>query len=108
MKTSVKVERAAARTRMSAEFGIPAETAQNLMNRFYRLCGAETRLLYLENDDRTVNLRWVQDLSQQRDKRREKLDKDFSKYGLALKYFGYLPQICEAGTTREAVPRYFY
>lgn len=108
MKTSVKVERAAARTRMSAEFKIPAAVAQNLMNRFYRLCGAETRLLYLENDERTVNLRWVQDLSQQRDRRREKLDKDFSKYGLALKYFGYLPQICEAGTTREAVPRYFY
>ena len=108
MKTSVKVERAAARTRMSAEFKIPAETAQNLMNRFYRLCGADTRLLYLENDDRTCNQKWVQDLSQQRDKRREKLNKDFSKYGLALKYFGYLPQICEAGTTREVVPRYFY
>lgn len=108
MRTSVKAERAAARVRMSAEFKVPAAVAQNLMNRFYRLCGADTRLLYLENDERTVNLRWVHDLSQQRDKRREKLDKDFSKYGLALKYFGYLPQICEAGTTREAVPRYFY
>ena len=105
---SIKERRAAARANMSDGFKVPAAVAQNLMNRFYRLCGAETRLLYLENDERTVNLRWVQDLSQQRDRRREKLDKDFSKYGLALKYFGYLPQICEAGTTREAVPRYFY
>lgn len=108
MNMSIKERRAAARANMSADYKIPAETAQNLMNRFYRLCGADTRLLYLESDERTVNQRWVQDLSQQRDRRREKLDKDFSKYGLALKYFGYLPQICDAGTTREAVPRYFY
>lgn len=108
MNMSIKERRAAARANMSAEFKVPAAVAQNLMNRFYRLCGTETRLLYLESDERTVNQRWVKDLSEQKDKRREKLDKDFSKYGLTLKYFGYLPQICEAGTTREAVPRYFY
>lgn len=82
--------------------------AQNLMNRYYRLCGADERLLYLENDERTANRRSTQELSEQTEKRLAKLQADFKAYGLKLVYFGYMPTICYIDSTQTAVERYFY
>ena len=86
----------------------PDATASNLMNRYYRLCGADERLLYLENDERTANRRSTQALSEQTEKRLAKLQADFKVYGLKLVYFGYMPTICYIDSTQTAVERYFY
>lgn len=81
--------------------------ASNLMTRFYRLCGADERLLYLENDERTYNLRSTQELNEQTEKRLEALQAAFKQYGLKLTYFGYLPTITDF-ENREVIYRYFY
>ena len=92
------------------DYNIPEDTARNLMNRFYRLCGALERLVVLENDAKTANLRWVKELSESTDKRNNKLNEEFKVYGLELIRFGYLPTICPLGRncSSEAVPTFFY
>lgn len=95
---------------MIRDYNIPEDVARNLMNRFYRLCGALHRLIVLENDARTANLREVKELSESTDKRRHKLNEEFKVYGLELSYPGYLPIICPLGRdcSSEAVPTFFY
>lgn len=91
-----------------AEITKSIEIASNLMNRYYRLCGIDERLLYLENDERTANRKSTQELSEKADRALTKLQKDFSGYGLKLVYFGYLPTICYQDTTTTAIESYFY
>ena len=84
-----------------------ADQAAHLMNRYYRLCGADERLLYLENDERTANRRSTQELSEQTEKRLESLQADFKKIGLKLTYFGYLPTITDFNNN-TVIYSYFY
>lgn len=84
------------------------DVAINLMNRFYRLCGADERLLYLENDERTANRRSTIELSERTQRTLDRLQADFKKYGLKLVYFGYLPTICYKDSTNTAIESYFY
>ena len=83
--------------RIAAE---PTETerasAKKLMNRFYRLCGADERLLYLENDERTHNRPSTIELASKRDKMLDALKQDFKAYNISLVYYGYLPTICDS------------
>lgn len=82
--------------------------AQNLMNRYYRLCGMDERLLYLENDERTYNRRSTKELEARRDKAFDRLQNDFQAVGLKMVYFGYLPTICPKDSTATAIYSYFY
>lgn len=82
--------------------------AYSLMYRYYRLCGLNERLLYLENDERTANRKSTLYLSEKEERIREKLQKDFNAYNLKLTYFGYLPTIVYKDTTETAIYSYFY
>ena len=109
-KRTIAQMRQLALDNMIQDYNIPEDTARNLMNRFYRLCGALSRLVVLENDASTVNLRWVKELGETTDKRGNNLNEEFKVYGLELNYFGYLPTICPLGRdcSSEAVPTFFY
>ena len=94
-------------TATGADTDSATEQAAHLMNRYYRLCGADERLLYLENDERTANRRSTQELSEQTEKRLESLQADFKKLGLKLTYFGYLPTITDSNNY-TVIYSYFY
>ena len=84
------------------------EKAKNIMNRYYRLCGMDERLLYLENDERTHDKPFTTELSAKRDKAYDKLNADLQAYGMKLTYFGYLPTIVYISTTATAINAYYY
>ena len=83
--------------------------AKRTMSSFYRLCGLDEQLLYLENDERMCD-RWsTKKKSEQRDRWYERLNKIFKEeYNAQLEYFGYCPTICAKGTTQDLYLRYFY
>ena len=83
-------------------------TAKNLMTRYYRLAGALTRLLYLENDERTANRASTKALDERADKMRKRLDTDFQKYGLMLVFYGFLPTITDHQGGNDVIYTYFY
>ncbi len=95
--------------RISAD---PTETevaaARKIMNRFYRLCGADERLLYLENDERTHNRPSTIELANKRDKMLNALKQDFKAYNISLVYYGYLPTICDSTSNQDLYVRFFY
>lgn len=84
------------------------EIACNLMNRYYRLAGMDTTLLYLENDARTCDSRYTMELVEKRDNAFKRLDKDFHKYGLMLVYYGYIPTITNHKGGNAVIDTYFY
>lgn len=90
------------------KYNISYDELKHLMNRFYRLNGDLERLSYLENDSKTCNRRSTKELSESTDRRSEKLNADFEKYGLCLDYFSHLATICENGTTRTAIEAFYY
>lgn len=100
--------RTSAIRRASAKYNIEHEELKKLMNRYYRLCGAYERLLVLENSEDTCNSSYTLELESQTMRRFDKLNADFRKNGLELKFFGYVPTICELATTATAIDRYFY
>lgn len=83
-------------------------TAKNLMNRYYRLAGALTRLLYLENDERTANRASTKALDDRADKMRKRLDSDFQKYGLMLEFYGFIPTITDHKGGSDVISTFFY
>ena len=84
------------------------DTAKKLINRYYRLCGMDERLLYLTNDSRTADRPYTRELEAKAEKSLKALQADFKTYGLKLVYFGYFPTICEADSTNNAYYAYFY
>lgn len=89
------------------------DKAYNLMYRFYRLCGMDSRLLELQNDERTYNSHYTLDLEERREKAFQRLRNDFRSFGLDLKYGGVCPTICEytpndSRIGREIIGRFFY
>ena len=86
--------------------------ARRCMNSFYRLCGIDERLLYLENDERWHDKPYTKRLEEQRDKWHKRLDKQFNDlYGLRLVYCGYCPSIVTVypgGGVSEKITRWFY
>ena len=88
--------------------------AKRMMNRFYRLCGLEERLLYLENDERTYNSWYTKECDAKAERWRNRLNADFKRiYGLELVYCGYAPSIGVVdregrGGFHEKINRWFY
>lgn len=82
--------------------------SENLMNRFYRICGALNRLLILENTEMTVNTVYTQDLDSRTQKAINRLKADFEKYGLTLVFYGYLPTITDKPGNNKKIYTYFY
>lgn len=82
--------------------------SENLMNRFYRICGALNRLLILENTEMTVNTVYTQDLDNKTQKAITCLKTDFEKYGLTLVFYGYLPTITDKPGSNDVIFTFFY
>lgn len=80
----------------------------NLMNRFYRICGALNRLLILENTETAANTAYTQDLDDRTQKTITRLKADFEKYNLTLVFYGYLPTITDKPGNNEKIYTYFY
>lgn len=89
------------------------QQARRMMNSFYRLCGIDERLLYLENDEKWHDRPYTKNLSAKRDKWFSRLNEQFKeKYGLVLYYSGYCPSIgvryMPGGGCAEKITRWFY
>ena len=82
--------------------------ATKLMNSFYRLCGLEEKLLYLENEEKTCNSKYTANLEVKAEKWRERLQSAFNAYGLMLVWYGYLPTITDHKGGNEIIYTYFY
>ena len=84
------------------------EGARKAMNAYYRLCGLEERLLYLENNEKTCNNYYTKTLQEQEERAIARVKKYFEEFNATLIWFGYLPTICEPGTTRDLYLAHFY
>lgn len=82
--------------------------ARKAMNAYYRLCGLEERLLYLENNEKTCNSGYTKMLQEQEERAIERVKKYFEEFNAVLIWFGYLPTICEPGTTQDLYLAHFY
>lgn len=83
--------------------------ARHVMNCFYRLCGMDERLLYLENDERTYNSAYTKETAARRDRSYERINRTLkADYNARLVYFGYLPTICADGTNSDLYLTHFY
>lgn len=85
------------------------ETTRHLMNCFYRLCGMDERLLYLENSERLYNSPYTKETAARRNRSYERINSTLkAEYNAHLVYFGYLPTICVNGTTNDLYLTHFY
>lgn len=83
--------------------------AKKTMNRYYRLCGMDERLLYLENDEKMHDKPYTIQLAAKRDKHFDRLNATFkNEFDAQMVYFGYLPTICAKGTYSDLYLRHFY
>ena len=85
--------------------------AASLMMSFYRFCGLNERVFYLENDERLHDSRYARELSARCDRWLDRLQVRFAEYGLKLVYCGFLPSIGTVnknGGFSEKINRYFY
>ena len=81
---------------------------KKIMTSFYRFCGLEERLLYLNNDSNMQKYRsYINQLEAKSDRWLKRLKDQFANYGIKLVYFGYLPTLCDADNY-EVISRYFY
>lgn len=108
MNTTIATKRLQQVYKLADNYTNDLATAKNLMNRFYRICGALTRLLYLENDEKTCNRRYTLELSEKTDRQIERLKADFGKYNLILEFYGYLPTITDHKGGNDVIYTYFY
>lgn len=85
------------------------QDARRTMNSFYRLCGLDEQLLYLENDEWTHDKPYTLEKAAKRERWFDRLNAIFkSEYNACLVYFGYCPTICANGTTQDLYLRHFY
>lgn len=87
--------------------------ARRIMNSFYRLCGLDERILYLENDSRTHDSKYTKECEERAERWRNRLNSKFKEiYGLEIVYCGYLPSIgvthSPGGGFSEKITRWFY
>ena len=108
MKKTIAEARKIELERLTANYTHDNATSKNLMNRFYRICGALNRLLILENTETTVNAVYTQDLDNKTQKAITRLKADFEKYGLTLVFYGYLPTITDKPGNNDKIYTYFY
>lgn len=81
---------------------------KKLLNSFYRFCGLEEQLFYLNNNYEMQKFQtYINELEDKADKWRKRLNSQFSNYGIKLIYFGYLPTLCD-DHNYEVIHRHFY
>ena len=82
--------------------------AARAMNSYYKLCGLDEHLLYLQNDERTCNSRYTHEQEEKAQRWVKRLIGYLEPYNATIVYFGYLPTIVEIGTTRDLYLAYHY
>ena len=92
----------------STRFSIDLCIVVKSKNAYYRLCGLEERLLYLENNEKTCNSYYTKELQKQEERAIERVKKYFEEFDATLVWFGYLPTICSVGTTQDLYLAHFY
>lgn len=105
---SVAENRRIALINLTANYTHDSAISENLMNRFYRICGALNHLLILENTETTANTAYTQDLDDRTQKAITRMKADFEKYGLTLVFYGYLPTITDKPGNNDKIYTYFY
>lgn len=108
MKRTISEARRMELEKLTVNYTHDHATSINLMNRFYRICGALNRLLILENTEATANTAYTQDLNNKTEKAITRLKADFEKYGLTLVFYGYLPTITDKPGNNDRIYTYFY
>lgn len=108
MKKTIAEARKIELERLTANHTHDSAISENLMNRFYRICGALNRLLILENTETTANTAYPQNLDDRTQKAINRLKADFEKYGLTLVFYGYLPTITDKPGNNDKIYTYFY
>ena len=103
MKKTIAEARRMELEKLTDNYTHDSAISENLMNRFYRICGALNRLLILENTEMTANTVYTQDLDNKTQKAITCLKTDFEKYGLTLVFYGYLPTITGYLSTNRCV-----
>ncbi|WP_370747166.1 hypothetical protein [Faecalibacillus intestinalis] len=95
----------------SVNYNINIDDLRRLINSYYRYCGLVIRL-FNDNNAREEHYNFLKKRIEREEERAEKwfdrLNEQFNKYSLSLVYFGITPTICEKGTTRTAIEKYFY
>lgn len=107
-KLTIAEKRAKAAIELANRTNGNIEGAKKAMNAYYRLCGLEERLLYLENDSKRHNSAYTKRLQEQEERAIGRVKKYFEEFEATLVWFGYLPTICAIGTTRSLNLEYFY
>lgn len=72
--------------RFSEVYSIDLADAKKLVNSFYRFCGLESNLFYLENNESTANSDYVKDLQKKEESWTERLQKNLPF--MVWKWFG--------------------
>ena len=76
MKRTIAEARRMELENLTANYTHNSAISENLMNRFYRICGALNRLLILENTEATANTVYTQDLDNKTQKAINRLQGD--------------------------------
>lgn len=108
MKKTIAEARRMELENLTANYTNNHAISENLMNRFYRICGALNRLLILENTEATANTVYTQDLDNKTQKAINRLKADFGKYGLTLVFYSHLPTITDKPGNNDKIYTYFY
>ena len=108
MKRTIAESRRMELEKLTANYTHDSAISVNLMNRFYRICGALNRLLILENTEETANTAYTYNLDVRTQRAYSRLEADFEKYGLTLVFYGYLPTITDKPGNNDKIYTYFY
>lgn len=110
-KSTIAEQRERELRNASVNYNINIDDLRRLINSYYRYCGLVIKLF---NDNNTSEERYnflkkrIEREEERAGKWFDRLNDQFNKYGLSLVYFGITPTICEKGTTRIAIEKYFY
>ena len=108
MKNEIAAARAREVERLTEEYTHDSAVSKNLMNRYYRICGALNRLIILENTESTCNADYTRNLGEKTENAVDRLKIDFEKYGLTLVFYGFLPTITDKMGNNEKIYTFFY
>ena len=107
-KMTIAQLREIALERFNSEYIKNEDKARNIVNRFYRLAGADDRLLILNNDERTADRPYTKELEERTEKALNNLRNDLKEYGLTIRYYSWLPTLEEIDTQHTALTVWYY
>ena len=83
------------------------DKASYIINSYYRLCGLSNTLLYRDNDAYLHDKPYTNELHDKKNKWVIRLNKTLKPYGLKLRFFSWLPSICDNNDNRVYEPMFY-